>query len=113
MASHPCHFCVCVQILALSGLLGLLETGFTLLWTYASWQTNFFRSDFKISINSGCSIQAQAGVWVQMAVATEILIFSARAPSYMFTSIAPSLELFVSVVIGCFIFSLLAGLATV
>ena len=101
-----------MKILALSGLLGVLETCFSLLWAYASWQTKFFRSNFVIGANTGCSTQAQAGVWLQMAIATELLIFSARAPSYMWTSIPPSLELFVSVMIGCFIFSLLAGLAS-
>ena len=45
------------KILSLSALLGTLETGFTLLWAYASYQTGFFRSDFVIGANTGCSVQ--------------------------------------------------------
>lgn len=90
----------------LSGLLGLMETGFTLLWAYVSDQTGFFQSDFKIS---ECGRQAQAGVWVQMSIAAELLIFSARAPSYIFLSVPPSIALFSSVIFGCFLFSLFAA----
>lgn len=81
-------------------------TGFTLLWAYVADQTNFFQSDFKIS---ECSQQAQAGVWVQMSIAAELLIFSARAPSFIFCSVPPSAALFTSVIFGCFLFSLFAA----
>ena len=37
------------KMMILSGLLGLMETAFTLLWAYVSDQTGFFQSDFKIS----------------------------------------------------------------
>ena len=94
------------KMMMLSGLLGLMETGFTLLWAYVSDQTGFFQSDFKIS---ECGRQAQAGVWVQMSIAAELLIFSARAPSYIFLSVPPSIALFSSVIFGCFLFSLFAG----
>lgn len=94
------------KMMLLSGLLGLMETGFTLLWAYVSDQTGFFQSDFKIS---ECGRQAQAGVWVQMSIAAELLIFSARAPSYIFLSVPPSLALFSSVIFGCFLFSLFAA----
>ena len=94
------------KMMILSGLLGLMETAFTLLWAYVSDQTGFFQSDFKIS---ECGRQAQAGVWVQMSIAAELLIFSARAPSFIFTSVPPSLALFSSVIFGCFLFSLFAA----
>lgn len=43
-----------------------------------------------------------------MSIAAEILIFSARAPKYMWTSIAPSPTLFASVMLGCLLFSIFA-----
>lgn len=94
------------KMIILSALLGVMETGFTLLWAYVSDQTGFFQSDFKIS---ECGRQAQAGVWVQMSIAAELLIFSARAPSFIFVSVPPSVALFSSVIFGCFLFSLFAA----
>jgi hypothetical protein len=94
------------KMIILSGLLGVLQTAFSLLWAYAANQTGFFQSDFVIA---QCSVQAQSGVWVQMSIAAELLIFSARAPSYIITSVPPSLTLFSSVILGCFIFSLFAA----
>ena len=94
------------KMIILSGLLGILQTAFSLLWAYAANQTGFFQSDFVIA---QCSVQAQSGVWVQMSIAAELLIFSARAPSYIVTSVPPSLTLFSSVILGCFIFSLFAA----
>lgn len=94
------------KMIILSGLLGVLQTAFSLLWAYASNQTGFFQSDFVIA---QCSVQAQAGVWVQMSIAAELLIFSARAPSYIVTSLPPSVTLFSSVIMGCFVISLFAA----
>ena len=94
------------KMMILSGLLGMMETGFTLLWAYVADQTGFFYSDFKIS---ECSQQSQAGVWVQMSIAAELLIFSARAPSFILSSVPPSVALFSSVIFGCFLFSLFAA----
>jgi hypothetical protein len=94
------------KMIILSALLGVMETGFTLLWAYVSDKTGFFQSDFKIG---ECGRQAQAGVWVQMSIAAELLIFSARAPSFIFVSVPPSLALFSSVIFGCFLFSLFAA----
>ena len=94
------------KMMILSGLLGVLQTSFSLLWAYAANQTGFFQSDFVIA---ECSVQAQAGVWVQMSIAAELLIFSARAPSFILTSVPPSITLFSSVMFGCFLFSLFAA----
>ena len=44
-----------------------------------------------------------------MFVATELLIFSARAPQYLWNSILPAPALVVSVIAGCVIVSVLAG----
>ena len=95
-----------MKMIILSSLLGLLQTAFSLLWAYAANQTNFFYSDFVIS---QCSQQAQAGVWVQMTVSAELLIFSTRAPSYIFSSVAPSPTLFLSVILGTFLLSVFAA----
>lgn len=65
-----------------------------------------FKDDF--NIYESCSTRVQAGIWIQMSVATELLIFSARAPKYIFNSIAPSPALLVSVIVGSFILSVLA-----
>lgn len=94
------------SILLLSTTLGLLEMCFSLLWAYASYKTNIFLSDFDIF---QCSRSAQSGVWVQMSIAAEILIFSTRAPSYFWNSLAPSKALFTSVMLGCLVISIFAG----
>ena len=94
------------KMMILSSLLGILQTAFSLLWAYAANQTGFFHSDFVIS---QCSVQAQAGVWVQMTVSAELLIFSARAPSFIFTSVPPSITLFASVISGTFLLSVFAA----
>ena len=59
---------------------------------------------------SSCDTTIQSAVWLQMSIAAELLIFSARAPTYMWKSIAPSWALFLSVLTGCIVTSLLAGL---
>jgi hypothetical protein len=98
------------KMLKLSGLMGLLEIAFSLLWAYGAEQTNFFKSNFILEpIVGRCGRQAQAGVWVQMSIAAELLIFSARAPSFIWCSLPPSLTLFCSVIFGCFLFSLFTG----
>lgn len=94
-----------VKILLLSCTLGAMETMFSLLWAYASYKTHIFDSNFDIF---ECGTKAQSGVWIQMSVAAELLIFSARAPSYIWTSILPSPALFCSVILGCLIISILA-----
>jgi hypothetical protein len=76
-----------------------------LLWAYASYKTGFFKSDFDIFT---CDKSAQAGVWVQMFIAAEILVFSARCPTFFFMSLAPSPSLVISIFIGCLIVSILA-----
>jgi H+-transporting ATPase len=85
--------------------LGAVETGMTLLWAYASESTGFFKSNLDIF---ACSRSAQAGVWVQMFIASEILVFSARCPTFFWMSILPSPALFCSIIIGCLIVSILA-----
>lgn len=94
------------KILIMSMIFGTMEAGFTLLFAYVATETRWFASDMDIR---QCSIPAQAGTWLQMSIASEFLIFSARAPTFIFLSIAPSITLFCSVMSGCLFFSLLCG----
>ena len=97
------------KMLTISTMLGVLETCFSLLFAYGADATGFFQSDLSIS---GCGKPAQAAMWLQMFIAAEVLIFSARAPTYMWQSIAPSGALFVSVITGCLICSVLAAISS-
>jgi H+-transporting ATPase len=92
-------------ILIMCTVMGALQTGFSMLWAYASYHTGFFKSDFDIF---RCTTAAQGGVWVQVFVAAEILIFSARAPTYVWMSLAPSPALMISVFLGCLLVTILA-----
>jgi len=98
------------NILTVSASLGTLETCFTLLFAYGAGPSGIFQGDYQVTGN--CSVSTQGAIWLQMFVATELLIFSARAPTYIWASIAPSLPLFASVITGCLIASLMAGLST-
>lgn len=92
-------------ILITSLTIGAFETGLSMLWAFVSSETNWFRSDFDIL---RCEKSAQAGVWVQMFIAAEILIFSARTTSFFWCSVPPSLSLVFSILLGCFIISVIA-----
>jgi len=94
------------KMLFVSGGLGAFETISSLLFAYGAQGTTIFKADIDIS---SCTKQAQAAIWLQMFIAAELLIFSARAPSYFWCSLAPSLALFVSVIFGCFVCSVLAA----
>jgi hypothetical protein len=94
------------KILIMSMIFGVMEAGFTLLFAYVATETRFFAADMDIR---SCSIPSQAATWLQMSIASELLIFSARAPSFIVTSIAPSITLFSSVMAGCLFLSLLTG----
>ena len=98
------------NMLLLSLLLGVLETAFSLAFAYGADRIGWFESsdDDNWSVLA-CDTTIQAAVWLQMSIAAELLIFSARAPSYMWTSILPSSALFFSVMAGCIITSFLAG----
>ena len=93
------------KILLLSATLGLLQTAFSLLWAFVSYQTGIFKSDLDIF---ECSTSAQAGVWVQIFIAAELLIFSARTPSFLHRCIAPSPALTASVLLFCLLVSVIA-----
>lgn len=94
------------KMLLLALLLGSLECIFSLFYAYGAGPSGLFHGDFDMD---ECSKETQAGIWLQMSIAAELLIFSARAPSYIWTSIAPSSALTISVLLGCIITTILAG----
>jgi len=75
------------------------------LFAYGADTSGIFSDDFSMDT---CDTGSQAAVWLQMSISAEILIFSARAPSYMWSSIMPSLPLFISVMLGCIVTSVMA-----
>lgn len=94
------------HILIMSFVLGVTQTIFTMLWTFVSYRTGFFYSDFDIF---SCPMSAQNGVWVELTISTELLIFSTRTPKLFFNSILPSPWLVFSVLLGTIIISVFAA----
>jgi H+-transporting ATPase len=96
------------KMLMLSLMLGMLESGASMLYAYGAKDSDLFvhSEDYDIDM---CDKTLQAGVWLQMSIAAELLIFSARAPTYMWTSISPSMPLTISVLSGCVLTTVLAG----
>ena len=102
------------KMLIMSLLLGAAEAGLTLLFAFGIQHVPIFKGDYsslqpRAKGFTVCDTSTQAIIWLQMFIAAEILIFSARAQSYIWLSIRPSIALFVSVLAGCFIFCMLAG----
>ena len=60
------------------------------------------------STSSSAPPRAQSGVWVQIFIAAELLIFSARTPSFIHRCIAPSPALSSSVLLFCLLVSVIA-----
>jgi len=96
------------KMLSLSFGLGCLETVFSLIFAYGCDSTNLFSQNLPVT---QCPKFTQAAIWVQMFIAAELLIFSTRAPKLIIFSLPPSLPLFISVMLGCFVVSLMAGLS--
>jgi len=98
------------NLVALSAYFAVAQTLFSLLWFFAV--ANHSLDDF--SLNQ-CAIESKAGergdptsafIWLHLLIATELMIFSARAPGYFWKS-RPSNYLLISVSIfialGCFL----------
>ena len=94
------------KMLIVSATLGFFEMIFSIIFCYAAKPSFLFRSNFEIQY---CDTTMQGAIWVQLFVASELLIFSARAPCLIPNYIAPSLPLIISVFTGCLLVSLLAG----
>jgi Zn-dependent protease len=56
-------------MLALAGLFGSLEIIFSLIFAYVAHLTGFFKGDMNIH---ECGLEANAGIWVQLAVSSEV-----------------------------------------
>jgi H+-transporting ATPase len=93
------------KLLIVAGGLGFMETVFSIAFAYGADNSGLFQTTIDLST---CHLQTQSIVWLQMFIAAELLIFSARAPRYFFTSLAPSLALFSSVMLGCVACSFIA-----
>jgi H+-transporting ATPase len=65
------------KILSVSLVLGCAETCASLLFAYGNSSSNIFSQKWEMR---DCDKPAQAAVWLQMFIAAELLIFSARAP---------------------------------
>jgi len=108
-----------VKLLLTSFFLGCLETGLTLLFAYGAGPSGLTVGSGYLMTKGGppgiggCGTRLQALIWIQMFVASEILIFSARAPSYIWVSLRPSPALFISVFVCNIIASILTGQAEI
>jgi len=114
------------KILFMSASLGLMESFATLLFSYGVGSSNLskafltvqacpyplpgesFKTPFDPDDAPPMSIAIQGAIWLQMFVASELLIFSVRAPGRMGTSLGPSPYLVASVLGGCFLATLVA-----
>eukprot|EP00606_Chrysophyceae_sp_TOSAG23-5_P001395 GSChrysophyteH2.ASY1.ANO1.302.1 assembled CDS len=81
------------RILLTSLVLGLLETGFSLIFAYNSkyWHGKVLYGQYDYLLSA---------IFIQMFISAELLIFSTRAPSYMLKSHMPSGALVVGVGLG-------------
>ncbi len=95
-----------MEILYLSFVLGMIQTIFTMLWSFVSYRTGFFQSNLEIF---NCNLQTQSAVWIELSVSTELLIFSTRAPYLIWNSYRPSITLLSSVLLGCIVLSIFAA----
>jgi len=95
---------------------GVLHTGFTLAFLFGLGES---KEDPNIPITSAINFEecvdnssgyTAAFIWVHLTIATELAIFSVRAPSFFFLSM-PSIWLIISVVLTCIIVSLVGVFA--
>jgi len=106
------------KLLIVATGLGFLGTSFSMLFAYGAGylKGSVFVKNYSIDLCSIGSIdqtyRIQSAIWLQIFIAAELLIFSARAPSYFWVSIAPSPALFFSVMLGNVIASIMAGQST-
>lgn len=109
------------KLLTVAAALGFLQTVYTLIFALAIIQSDLFDGNYSVyakvglqlddDVESHCDKPTQAIIWLQMFIAAELLIFSARAPSYFWLSYAPSPFLFCSVMAGNVIASIIANVS--
>jgi H+-transporting ATPase len=96
-----------IKMLLVSFALGMMETVFSMVFAYGVGPSGFGSLDYHMVPN--CPIELQAAIWLQMFISAELLIFCTRAPGLIWTSLRPSTPLFISVMCGNVIVSILAG----
>lgn len=101
------------NLLILATILGCCQTGITMFFAYGIPYISIFQDSYTLTRRSislsGCDEQTQAIIWIQVFIATEILAFSARAPSYFFLCHLPTWPLTAGIFIGCLIICLIAN----
>jgi len=105
------------NLVYVAGMLGILEAGFSMLFAYGVGPSGFGTRDYNMHKGGpegigGCHTQLQAVIWLQMFIASEMLIFSVRCPSFMWASLRPSVSLVTSVMGANIIASIIANQAT-
>lgn len=108
------------KILFMSTSFGLMETFFTLFFAYGIGGSAFSRTSLNVAVCQFDGIDPddapadsraiQGAIWLQMFIASELLIFSARAPTYMGLSLMPSPKIVIAVLLGCILASIVVGL---
>ena len=106
------------KLLTVSAALGVLQTIYTLVFSLAIINSSLFSGDYSVYNShleidddtvTNCKKPTQSIIWLQMFIAAELLIFSARAPGYFWLSYAPSFSLFASVMAGNIVASIIAN----
>ncbi|RYY89512.1 hypothetical protein EON63_00595 [archaeon] len=97
------------KMILTSFVYGTMETIFSLIFAYGAEHSGIFDGDYRVT---DCNKDTQGAIWLQMFIAAELLIFVTRAPKLIIFSLAPSPALFVSVITGCIVCSLMAGCAS-
>jgi hypothetical protein len=91
----------------MAAFLGGVQVVSSLVFAYGLLKAQrLWQDDYDIDV---CDGNTRSLLWVQMVCSAELLIFSARAPSYIWDSIGPHPALIVSVSIGIIIVLILAS----
>lgn len=104
------------NLLILATVLGCCQTAVTMFFAYGIPYISIFQDTYTLTRRSislsGCDEQTQAIIWIQVFVATEILAFSTRTPSYFFLCRPPTWPLTAGIFIGCLIICLIASFSS-
>jgi len=96
------------NLIGFSVLLGVMQSIMSITYYISMQPWGLVKNlDAKANFGYPSSTHAQNAIWLQVSIAAELLIFVARSPGLFFFS-RPSLELFVSTMLGNVICTLLA-----
>jgi H+-transporting ATPase len=89
------------QLVALSSYFAICQTALALIMFYVVAENKLADFDLAPDPHTGtCNGETQGFIWLYLLIATELMIFSARSPSFFWTSL-PSLPLIGSVLATC------------